>query len=116
LWSLRRGWGKVGNLFYLGSLFGTALTDVYFYLTDLIPHWRQLMRVEPELAIPIFQSAIAQVQTPWGITSAVVLMATLLIVGIWSLTKGQLHWWAFSGAVLSTILVDSLFWVAASRV
>jgi hypothetical protein len=116
LWSLRRGWGKVGNLFYLGSLFGTALTDVYFYLTNLIPHWRQLMRVEPELAIPIFQSAIAQVQTPWGITSAVVLMATLLIVGIWSLAKGQLHWWAFSGAVLSTILVDSLFWVAASRV
>ncbi|GAB4191596.1 MAG: DUF3120 domain-containing protein [Coleofasciculaceae cyanobacterium] len=116
VWSLRRGWGKIGNLFYLGSLFGTALTDVYFYLTNLIPHWRQLMRVEPELAIPIFQSAIAQVQTPWGITSALVLMATLLIVGIWSLAKGQLHWWAFSGAVLSTILVDSLFWVAASRV
>jgi hypothetical protein len=116
VWSLRRGWGKIGNLFYLGSLFGTALTDVYFYLTNLIPHWRQVMRVDPELAIPIFQSAIAQVQTPWGITSAVVLMATLLIVGIWSLAKGQLHWWAFSGAVLSTILVDSLFWVAASRV
>lgn len=116
VWSLRRGWGKVGNLFYLGSLFGTVLTDVYFYLTDLIPHWRQLMRVDPELAIPIFQSAIAQVQTPWGITLAVVLIATLLIVGIWSLAKGQLHWWAFSGAVLSTILVDSLFWVAASRV
>jgi hypothetical protein len=116
LWSLRRGWGKVGNLFYLGSLFGTVLTDVYFYLTDLIPHWRQLMRVEPELAIPIFQSAIAQVQTPWGITLAVVLIATLLLVGIWSLAKGQLHWWAFSGAVLSTILVDSLFWVAASTV
>ena len=116
VWSLRRGWGKIGNLFYLGSLFGTALTDVYFYLTNLIPHWRQLMRVEPELAIPIFQSAIAQVQTPWGITSALVLMATLLIVGIWSLAKGQLHWWAFSGAVLSTILVDSLFWLAAAAV
>ena len=116
VWSLRRGWGKIGNLFYIGSLFGTALTDVYFYMTNLIPHWRQVMRVDPELAIPIFQSAIAQVQTPWGITSAVVLMATLLIVGIWSLAKGQLHWWAFSGAVLSTILVDSLFWVAASRV
>jgi hypothetical protein len=114
VWSLWRGWGKIGNLFYLGSLFGTVLTDVYFYLTDVIPHWRQLMRVDPALATPIFQSAIAQVQTPWGITLAVVLIATLLIVGIWSLAKGQLPWSAFSGAVLSTILVDSLFWVAAS--
>jgi hypothetical protein len=114
LWSLKRGWGKVGNLFYLGSLFGTVLTDVYFYLTDLIPYWRQVMRVDPALATPIFQSAIAQVQTPWGITLAVVLVATLFSVGIWSLAKRQLHWWAFSGAVLSTILVDTLFWVAAS--
>jgi hypothetical protein len=74
------------------------------------------MRVDPELATPIFQSAIAQVQTPWGISWAVVLVSTLLVVGIWSLAKWQLHWWAFSGAVLSTILVDSLFWVAASMV
>ncbi len=114
LWGLSRGWGKVGNLFYLGSLFGTALTDVYFYLTDLIPHWRQVMRVDPALATPIFQSALAQVQTPWGISWATVLVGTLLIVGIWSLAKGQLPWWAFSGAVLSTILVDSMFWLAAS--
>ncbi|HEY9724821.1 MAG TPA: DUF3120 domain-containing protein [Chroococcales cyanobacterium] len=114
LWGLWRGRGRVGNLFYLGSLFGTALTDVYFYITDLIPHWRQVMRVEPTLATPILQSAIAQVQTPWGISWAVVLGSTLGIVGFWSLAKGQLHWWAFSGAVLSTILVDSLFWIAAS--
>jgi hypothetical protein len=114
LWGLSRGWGKVGNLFYLGSLFGTALTDAYFYVADLIPHWRQVMRVEPELARPIFQNALAQVQTPWGISWVVALMGTLLIVGLWGLGKKQLGWWAFSGAVLSTILVDSLFWVAAT--
>ncbi len=114
LWGLSRGWGKVGNLFYLGSLFGTALTDVYFYVADLIPHWRQVMRVEPELARPIFQNALAQVQTPWGISWVIALMGTLLIVGLWGLGKKQLGWWAFSGAVLSTILVDSLFWVAAT--
>ncbi|MEW6493107.1 MAG: DUF3120 domain-containing protein [Cyanobacteriota bacterium] len=114
LWGLLRGWGRVGNLFYLGSLFGTALTDVYFYLVDLIPYWRQVMRVDPALATPIFQSAIAQVQTPWGIALAIVLASILLIVGLWSLAKGQLAWWAFGGAVLSTILVDSLFWLAAS--
>jgi hypothetical protein len=116
LWSLWRGWGMIGNLFYLGSLFGTALTDVYFYVTNLIPHWRQVMQVDPALATPIFQSAIAQVQTPWGISWAVVLVGTLLVVGLWALVKEPLHWRAFSGAVLSTILVDSLFWLAASMV
>ncbi|MGQ4648410.1 DUF3120 domain-containing protein [Lyngbya aestuarii] len=114
LWGLWRGWGRVGNLFYLGSLFGTVLTDVYFYITALIPHWRQVMQVEPALVAPIFHSALGQVQTPWGISWAVVLVGTLLLVGLWSLTKEQVCWWAFSGAVLSTILVDSLFWVAAS--
>jgi Protein of unknown function (DUF3120) len=114
LWALSRGWGKIGNLFYLGSLFGTALTDVYFYVTNLIPHWRQVMRVEPELAKPIFQNALTIVQTPWGFSWAVALVGTLFIVGWWGLGKKQLGWWAFSGAVLSTILVDSLFWVAAT--
>ena len=116
IWSLRRGWGKIGNLFYLGSLFGTVVTDVYFYLTDLIPYWRQVMQVDPALATPILQNAIAQVQTPWGITLAALLVATLLMVGMGSLAKRQLAWWAFSGAVLSTIFVDGLFWVAASMV
>lgn len=107
-------WGMAGNLFYLGSLFGTAVTDIYFYLTGLIPHWRQLMQVDPALATPIFQSAIAQVRTPWGVGCAVVLVGVLLGVGLISLRSRQLHWWAFGGAVLSTILVDSLFWLAAS--
>ncbi len=111
---IKRNWGMVGNLFYLGSLLGTALTDVYFYIVDLIPHWRQLMQVEPELAAPILQSALAQVQTPWGQAWVLVLGVILLTVGILPLRYQQLHWWAFSGAVLSTILVDSLFWLAAA--
>lgn len=111
---ISRNWGRVGSFFYLGSLFGTALTDVYFYVVDLIPHWRQLMQVEPALASPILHSALAQVQTPWGQTAAIVLIATLVVVGILPLRYQQSHWWAFSGAVLSTILVDSLFWLAAT--
>ncbi len=107
-------WGLVGNLFYLGSLFGTAMTDVYFYIAGLIPHWRQLMVVEPALAAPIFQDAIAQVRTPWGVGWSVVMIGVLLGVGLLSLSSKQLHWWAFGGAVLSTILVDSLFWLAAT--
>lgn len=114
LWCLSRNWGKVGNYFYLGSLLGTALTDMYFYLVDLIPHWRQIMQVEPALALPIFQSALLQVQTPWGQGWALILTLVLLSVGIFPLRYRQLHWYAFSGAVLSTILVDCLFWLAAA--
>lgn len=115
-WCLWRGWGLIGNLFYLGSLLGTAITDLYFYLTGLIPHWRELMQVEPTLAIPILQNAIAQIQTTWGISWAIVLVNLILAIGLWTLQKQQLHWWAFAGALLSTILVDSMFWVAASSV
>lgn len=113
LWCLWRGWGKIGNFFYLGSLLGTAITDLYFYLTDLIPYWRELMRVEPDLVAPIFQAALARVNTLWGLSWAVVLVNLLVGVSLWSLQKQELHWRAFSGAVLSTILVDGLFWVAA---
>ena len=113
LWFIWRGKGLIGNYFYLGSLLGTAITDLYFYLTDLIPYWRKLMTVDPALASPIFKSALAQIQTPWGISWAIVLVNILLAVSFWSLKKTELYWWAFAGAVLSTILVDSLFWIAA---
>ncbi|AFZ03554.1 hypothetical protein Cal6303_4654 [Calothrix sp. PCC 6303] len=114
VWCLRRNWGKVGNWFYLGSLFGTVLTDIYFYLVNLIPYWREVMQVEPEEAFPILQNALTQVHTPWGGAWAIVLMVVLLTVGIVPLSKKQPHWYAFSGAVLSTILVDMLFLVAAA--
>jgi uncharacterized membrane protein len=91
-----------------------VLTDVYFYLVDLIPYWRQIMQVESTADVAaILQSAVVQVQTPWGQAWAVVLGLVLLTVGILPLSKKQRHWYAFSGAVLSTILVDCLFLVAA---
>lgn len=110
---LWRGWGRVGNYFYLGSLLGTIITDVYFYLTGLIPYWRELMEVEPALASPILKSALAQMQTPWGFSWAIILVNLLLGISFYALQKPQLHWWAFGGAVLSTLVVDSLFWIAA---
>jgi hypothetical protein len=118
LWGVARSWGKVGNCFYLGSLFGTVITDIYFYLTNLIPYWRRLMQVEPEAAGLIFREAIAQISTPWGTGWAIALLFLLLAVGLAPLRsprlhRSALHRWAFSGAVLSTILVDGLFWLVA---
>lgn len=119
LWCLSRNRLLVGSWFALGSVFGTAVTDLYFFLVDLFPEWRQVMNVDPELATPIFQSAIDKVQTPWGGICAVVLGGILLLSGLiplhsaWKMPNASLHRWAFSGAVLSTIFVDTLFWFAA---
>jgi hypothetical protein len=71
------------------------------------------MAVEPNLVKPLLQGAVAQVQTPWGISWAIVLANLLLGVGIYALQKGTLHYLAFAGAVLSTIFVDALFLIAA---
>lgn len=114
IWALSRGVCKVGSLFYLGSLLGTAITDLYFYQTGTIEHWRQLMQVDPSLAGPILQQALAQVRTLWGTAWGVVLVNFLLGVGIIPLGTKQFHWYAFSGAVLTTIVVDSLFLLVAS--
>jgi Protein of unknown function (DUF3120) len=113
IFCIRRGWGLIGNWFYLGSLFGTIITDIYFYLTGVIPHWRQLMQTPPDMVQPIFQNAIAQIRTPWGAIWAMVLVTILLILGLLPLKSQKLHWWSFSGAVLSTLLVDGLFWLVA---
>lgn len=113
LWCLRKNWGKIGNWFYLGSLLGTVLTDIYFYLVDLMPYWRQIMRTSPAGASQILQNALEQVETPWGEGWAVILALILMTVGTVSLLNKQCHWYAFGGAILSTILVDSLFLIAA---
>jgi Protein of unknown function (DUF3120) len=113
-WCLWRGRGKIGSLFYLGSWLGTAITDLYIYLVGLVGYWRQLMQIDPSLATPILQQAISQVRSPLGTAWAVVFVNLLLAVGIMWLWTKQLHWYAFSGAVLTTIVVDSLFlWVAS---
>jgi len=113
IWGIAHNRGKIGNFFYLGSLFGTVVTDIFFYLVDLIPFWRTLMVSSEGAARSIFQGAIAQIQTPWGTGWALVLATLLLTVSLLPLRSQKLHWWSFSGAVLSTILVDGLFWLAA---
>ncbi|MBF2077418.1 MAG: DUF3120 domain-containing protein [Synechococcales cyanobacterium T60_A2020_003] len=103
----------IGCWFYLGSLFGTAVTDLYFYATDLVPFWRQLMQVEPESASLVLRAALGQVLAPTGFFWASLLATVLLLVGTVPLQYQQLRYWGFAGAVLSTILVDTLFLLAA---
>lgn len=114
LWLLWRGRGSIASGFYLGSLLGTAATDGFIFQVGLSEYWRQLMAVEPALAVPVLQSAIVQVQTLSGTLWAFILVSSLMAVGILALGSKQLHWYAFSGAVLMTIVVDSLFLLLAT--
>jgi hypothetical protein len=104
---------KVGSYFYLGSLVGTAITDLYFYWVGLIPHWRRLMVVEPAEISQVLHSALLQMQSPFAIERAGLMLGLLICIGMLPMTSPRAHWWAFSGAVLSTILVDALFFLSA---
>lgn len=113
LWGLYRGWGKIGNCFYLGSLLGTALTDIYFYLIDVMPYWRQIMRVPPSEAFGIIQQAMTHVQTLEGILMALSFAGFLSTLGWLSWRSTTLHGWLLSGTLFGTLLVDSLFVILA---
>lgn len=120
IWGLKQGFARIGQYFYLGSLLGTAVTDLYIHSVHLLPEWRQVMQSDYlEGAQAAFQSALLKMQTIEGILWAVELATLLLVVGLWSLRRAQtdpqsaLSWWAFGGAVISTLLVDSLFWLSA---
>ncbi|MFG6105055.1 DUF3120 domain-containing protein [Leptothoe sp. EHU-05/26/07-4] len=104
---------KIGSYFYVGSLLGTAITDLYFYWVNLIPYWRQAMTVEPTEAGNVLQAALLQIENPIAVARALALLIALICVGTLALKSNQTHWWAFAGAVLSTILVDALFLLAA---
>lgn len=107
------GKAKIGNYFYLGSLLGTAITDIYFYCVGLIPSWQQLMMSPPDQAGQILHGALLRMETYEGVGYAIVLLALLIMLGTIPMRSASTKWWAFSGAILSTILVDSLFFVAA---
>jgi Protein of unknown function (DUF3120) len=120
IWAIAQRQYLVGTFFYLGSLLGTAITDVYFYLMDLIPFWRQVMKVEVQDAFPLLQTALHQIQNSAGAMWATVLIGSLCVSGLAPLMRLEVRqgirksfgWWVFMGAVLSTLVVDGLFWVA----
>ncbi|WP_246559802.1 DUF3120 domain-containing protein [Leptothoe kymatousa] len=104
----------VGSYFYLGSLLGTAITDLYFYWVNLLPYWKQAMQVEPAAVGPVLHNALLEIQNPIAAIRAMVLLTILMLMGSFAMKEQHTHSWAFAGAVLSTILVDALFLAAAT--
>ncbi len=113
LWALWKRRLLVGQCFYLGSLLGTVVTDVYFYCLDLIPFWRRLMTAEVSDSLPILRAAGELVKTEQGFLWALLLLSLLFTVASIALKTRVLHWWVFSGAVIGTLLVDALFGASA---
>jgi len=113
LWALWKRRFLVGQCFYLGSLLGTVVTDVYFYCLDLIPYWRRLMTAEVADSLPVLRAAGELVKTEQGFIWALVLLSFLFTVAAIALKTRALHWWVFSGAVIGTLFVDALFGASA---
>lgn len=112
---LCQGWGRVGSYFFLGSLLGTAVTDLYINWMHLFPTWRQLMLTSPDAAPLVLRTASAALQTDVAACRAVILVLFLLVATAIALsTSRQLAWWAFGGAVFSTLVVDGLFFLTAA--
>ncbi len=111
---LAYGCGRVGSYFFLGSLLGTAITDLYINWMHLFPIWRQLMQVETDVAPVVLRAAAVALETDIAACRAVILALFLLVAtAIALLTSRQLAWWAFGGAVFSTLIVDGLFFLSA---
>jgi hypothetical protein len=113
LWALGKRRLLVGQCFYLGSLLGTAITDIYFYCLDLLPFWRRLMTADVEDSLPILRAAGLLVKTAPGLAWALLLLVVLFSVAAIALSTKALHWWVFAGAVLGTVFVDALFGASA---
>ncbi|MEN9223444.1 MAG: DUF3120 domain-containing protein, partial [Thermostichus sp. BF3_bins_97] len=45
-WGARQRFARIGTWFYLGSLWGTAITDLYIHSVGLLPEWRQAMQFD----------------------------------------------------------------------
>ena len=61
----------------------------------------------------VLQAALMQVGSPVAIVRVFTMLCILVTNGALSIKANQAHWWPFSRAVLSTILVDALFLLAA---
>jgi hypothetical protein len=118
IWAVKRSpIYQIGGWFYLGSLLGTTVTDLYFWLVGVVPHWRSLMQMEieiemnPDSATAILREAVINVQQHPLILAS--LASLLLIISILSWRSPKVELWVFGGAVISTLLVDGIFGMVA---
>jgi len=112
-WLARRQF-RVGVAFYTGSFLGTALTDLYIWAVNLTPQWVQVMQDESAPTMgQAMGGALAQMASPVGYAAALLVSGLLLGLGLWAVRRRTLASRIWAGAVLSTLVVDALFWGTA---
>lgn len=109
VWGLGQPRYRVGSCFYLGSLWGTIVTDLYFWLNDLLPAWRVFVNCDSTSIGTVLYQVGQQLQSPWGLGTAVLLTASLLWLAQNVLRQRTVDRAVFAGAVLFTLVTDLIF-------
>lgn len=103
---------KIACAFYLGSLLGTAATDVAIAGSGLMPSWPQILNAGSAEAPFLLQTAAQQVLAPPSLV-LVFFCAAVLVQGcrwLWGLGEvGRI----ISASLATTLAVDALFLLAA---
>ena len=108
---LRSRW-QLACALYLGSLLGTAATDLAIALTGLMPLWPQVLAASPAEAPLLLQLAAEQLLQPAALALLAAAAAVLLLVSVQLARLGPGGQVA-SSALATTLVVDGLFIVAA---
>ena len=98
--------------FYLGSLVGTAATDLAIAATGVMPLWPQVVQAGPAQAANLLQQAAQQVLQPAPLLVVVLSAAALLQLCRWLWQQGPTAR-VFAAALATTLTVDGLFLLAA---
>jgi hypothetical protein len=98
--------------FYLGSLVGTAATDLAIAATGVMPLWPQVVQAAPGQAATLLQQAAQQVLQPAPLLVVLLSAAALLQLCRWLWQRGPTAR-VFAAALATTLSVDGLFLLAA---
>ena len=108
---LRSRW-QLACALYLGSLLGTAATDLAIALTGLMPLWPQVLAAPPAEAPLLLQLAAEQLLQPPAL-ALLAAAATLLLAASARLSRLGPAGQVASSALATTLVVDGLFLIAA---
>jgi hypothetical protein len=98
--------------FYLGSLLGTAATDLAIAATGVMPLWPQVLGAGTAEAAGLLQQAALQVVQPVPLMVITAAAAGLLQLCRWLWSQGATAR-VFAAALATTLSVDGLFLLAA---
>ena len=97
--------------FYLGSLLGTAATDLAIAATGLMPLWPQVLEAGRADAALLLHQAGLRVLEPMGLVMVAAMAVALVQLSRWLRRRGEAGRVAGT-ALLTTLAVDGLFLLA----